>query len=83
MIIWKLTNAHSCWHYLGGRGGVCFKTRMNNYCSVDSDDDFRWGYRDVSHYYCLLAVTTSQEYSYLEDQTKQSKGTFVLQLHTF
>ena len=49
-------------------------------CSVDSDDDFRWGYRDVSHYYCLLAVTTSQEYSYLEDQTKQSKDTFVLKL---
>ena len=25
----------------GGEGGVCSITRINNYCSVDSDDDFR------------------------------------------
>ena len=24
-----------------GGGGVCSITRINNYCSVDSDDDFR------------------------------------------
>ena len=29
-----------------------------------------------------LSVTTSQEHSYLEDQTKQSKGTLVLKLLT-
>ena len=34
----------------GRGGGVCSNTRVNNYCSVDSDDDFRWGYRNVSHY---------------------------------
>ena len=65
-----------------GGGGVCSNTRLNNYCSVDSDDDFRWGYRNVSHYYWLLVVTTSQEYSYWDDQTKQSKGTLVLKLLT-
>ena len=25
----------------GRGGGVCSNTRVNNYCSVDSDDDFR------------------------------------------
>ena len=50
--------------------------------SVDSDDDFRWGYRNVSHYYWLPSVTTTQEHSYLEDQTKRSKGTLVFKLLT-
>ena len=58
----------------GGGGRVCW--------SVDSDDDFRWGYRNVSHYYWLPSVTTSQEYSYLEDQTKPYKGTLVFKLLT-
>ena len=41
-IIWKLTNAHSCRPLLGGGGeeGVYSNTRVNNNCSVDSDDDF-------------------------------------------
>ena len=34
-------------------------------------------YRNVSHYYWIPSVTASQEYSYLEDQTKRSKGTLV------
>ena len=61
----------------GGGGRVCSYTRINNCWSVDSDDDFRWGYRNVSHYYWLPSVTASQEYSYLEDQTKRSKDTLV------
>ena len=45
-IIWKLTYAHSCRPLLGGGGGggreerVYSNTRVNNNCSVDSDDDF-------------------------------------------
>ena len=41
-IIWKLTNTHSCRPLLGGGGeeGVYSNTRVNNNCSVDSDDDF-------------------------------------------
>ena len=27
----------------GTGGEVCSNTRINNYCSVDSDDNFRWG----------------------------------------
>ena len=64
-IIWKLTNAHSSWQ---GGVGVCSNTRIKNNCSVASDDDFRLGYRNVSRYYWLPRVTTSQEYSYLKDQ---------------
>ena len=66
----------------GGGGRVCSYTRINNYWSVDSDDDYRWGYRNVSHYYWLPSVTTTQEHSYLEDQTKRSKGTLVFKLLT-
>ena len=66
----------------GGMGGVCSNTRINNNCSGDSDDDFRWDSRNASHYYWLPSVTTSQEYSYLEDQTKWSRGTFVFKLLT-
>ena len=42
-IIWKLTNDHSCRPLLGGGGGekgIYSNTRVNNNCSVDSDDDF-------------------------------------------
>ena len=44
-IIWKLTYAHSCRPLLGGGVGggeerVYSNTRVNNNCSVDSDDDF-------------------------------------------
>ena len=44
-ITWKLTYAHSCRLLLGGGGGgreerVYSNTRVNNNCSVDSDDDF-------------------------------------------
>ena len=43
-IIWKLTYAHSCRPLLGEGGGgeerVYSDTRVNNKCSVDSDDDF-------------------------------------------
>ena len=51
---------------------------INKNCSVDSDDDSA----EVSHYYWLPSVTTSQEYSYLEDQTSRSNGTLVLKLLT-
>ena len=78
-IIWKLTNAHSSWQ---GWVGVCSNTRIKNDCSVASDDDFRLGYRNVSHYYWPPRVTTSQEYSYLKDQTTRSKGTPVFKLLT-
>ena len=64
-----------------GGGGVSSNARINNNCSVDSDDDFRCGYRrNVSHYYRLPSVRTSQEVSYLEDQTTRSSGTLVLKL---
>ena len=46
-IIWKLINAHSCWHYLRV-GGVSSNTRINKNCSADSDDDFRRDYRNVN-----------------------------------
>ena len=41
-IIWKLTYAHSCRPLLGGgrEERVYSNTRVNNNCSVDSDDDF-------------------------------------------
>ena len=78
-IIWKLTNAHSSWQ---GGVGVCSNTRIKNNCSVASNDDFRLGYRNVSRYYWLPRVTTSQEYSYLKDQTTRSKGTPVFKLLT-
>ena len=44
-IIWKLTYAHSCRPLLGEGGGereerVYSNTRVNDNCSVDSDDDF-------------------------------------------
>ena len=66
----------------GGGGGerICSNTLINNNCSVDSGYDFRCRYRNVSHYYWQPSVTTSQEYSYLEDQTTQSKGTLVFKL---
>ena len=57
-------------------------TRKNNNCSVESKDDFRWGYRIVSHYYWLPSVTSSQEYSYLEDQTTRLDGIPVFKLLT-
>ena len=40
-----------------GGGGVCSNTRINNNCSVDSDDDFSRGYKNVSHYYSLPSAT--------------------------
>ena len=46
-IIWKPIYAHSCWHLLRV-GGVPSNIRINNNYSVDSDDDFRWGYRNVN-----------------------------------
>ena len=41
----------------GVGGGVCSNTRINNNCSVDSDDDFSRGYKNVSHYYSLPSAT--------------------------
>ena len=38
-------------------GGVCSNTRINNNCSVDSDDDFSRGFKNVSHYYSLPSAT--------------------------
>ena len=55
-IILKLTNAYIQLLTLAGGGaggGVCSNTRINNNCSVDSDDDFSRGYKNVSHYYSL------------------------------
>ena len=63
-----------------GRGVVCLvcsNTRINNNCSVDSDDDFRWDYRNVSYHYWLPSVKTFQEYSNLEDQTRRSNSILV------
>ena len=37
--------------------GVCSITRINNNCSVDSDDDFSRGDKNVSHYYSLPSAT--------------------------
>ena len=37
----------------GVGGGVCSNTQINNNCSVDSDDEFSRGYKNVSHYYSL------------------------------
>ena len=51
---------------------------INKNCSVDSDDDSA----EVSHYNWLPSVTSSQEYSYLEDQTTRSNGTLALKLLT-
>ena len=59
-IILKLTNAHiQLLTLVGGEagGGVCSNTRINNNCSVDSDDDFSRGYKNVSHYYSLPSGT--------------------------
>ena len=41
----------------GGGGGVCSNTQINNNCSVDSDDDFSRGFKNVSHYYLLPSAT--------------------------
>ena len=55
--------AHKCPYIVAdiswgrGGGGVCSNTRINNNCSVDSDDDFSRGFKNVSHYYSLPSAT--------------------------
>ena len=69
------------WGTGGGGEWVCSNTRINNYCSVDSDDDFRWG---IETSVTIIDYLLSQLRSTLTWKIKLSspKGTLVLKLLT-